>query len=132
MESRNCTDSTDVKKSEHCYECIEIENCYNCQHLESAEDSRDCYYSYGLDGCKDCFFSSNLKNKKYYIFNIAYDSITFESKKTKLLSKSKEECMEVFRNVKIQAIRQNLKMINSERSIGNMLTSCNNCVNIFY
>jgi CxxC-x17-CxxC domain-containing protein len=103
-EVKDCVDCYAVRGCENCYECTD---CNNCHTVFFSQDSDDCHKSFFLKNCiacENCFWCKNLSNKKYHIFNQAYNQEEYEKKIKKLLeeknvSELKEMAKEIFKNL---------------------------------
>jgi len=82
--SKDCFDCAFTENSELCYECVDSRGCYSCNFCQDCINSSFCEFSYDLKACESCFGCVNLRNKKYYIFNEAYDQETYKQKVAEL------------------------------------------------
>lgn len=134
----NSKDSFDLVYSfsiEDSYDCL---FCHNSFDLNFSENSRDCIESYFLfdcRNCQNCFMSYNLRNKQYYIRNKGYskDEYFNELKKINLGSFSNIEILknEFESMIKNKAVHRENFNIKTTDSVGNYLTNCDKCVNVF-
>lgn len=131
-------DSFDLTLSfnlQNSYECLECHDSFNLNFSENSKDCIDSYFLYDCRNCQNCFMSWNLRNRQYCIRNKQYTKdeyememkrITFDSYKN--VEKFKEEFEGILKKDAIHRENFNLKTTNS---IGNYLTNCDKCVNVF-
>jgi len=135
LESKDSFDCAFSSHLQNSYDCM---SCYNSFNLNFSEDSRDCidsYFLFDCRNCQNCFMSWNLRNKQYCIRNKQYTKEEYEKevKKIKLdsyenIQALKKELEEIVKNDVIHRENFNLKTTNS---VGNYLTNCDKCVNVF-
>jgi len=126
----NCVDCYNAFGCQYCYEIIDGHNSYQSTFCQNIKDSRDCHYSYDLSNCSDCFGCWNLRNKQYQIFNKQYSKEDyFEKIKSFQLntSQGRKWALEQYENVKKQAIRKDMSLINCEGCTGDEVVNSKNC-----
>jgi hypothetical protein len=130
VKCKNCVDCIKAEGCELCYQCTDCYQCYNSNFLSDCRSTRDSEYCFGLKDCTNCFLSSNQRKKSFIFKNKQYIKEKYmelveEYKKTYTPSQLYNEFLLISRN----AVRVNLKMINSEDCIGNDIS---NSKNIYY
>lgn len=80
----DCVDCLYLESSELCYEVLNGERCYHCVHCENIQNCHDCYFCIDCIGCRNCIGCSNLRNKSYFIDNVAHSKKDFEEKLSSL------------------------------------------------
>src|SRR3989344_3316829 len=128
--STNCDWCDDSWDSKNCYLCRSI--------LKFSENSKDCidsYFLFDCRNCQNCFMCWNLRNKQYCIRNKQYTKEAYEQelKNIKLdsyenVENLKNELENMLKNEAVHRENFNLKTTNS---IGNYMTNCDKCVNVF-
>lgn len=146
MASANCVDCLNVRKSNFCSSCLECKNCHNVHFSQMSEGCTDSFYLYDCRNCNDCILSSQLRNKKYMILNKQYSREEYGELKKKFLKRlhdDKENLAISFENLKKKALHRNLRIINSENSLGDFIndsksvrngfyvSECEDCVNLY-
>lgn len=66
--------------SELVYECLDSQHIYHCAYLQNCQNCRDCFFGYDLKGCRDCFACFGLRQKRFHIFNEAYEEEAYRQK----------------------------------------------------
>src|SRR3989338_3228329 len=135
VESKDSFDLTLCYYLQGSYDCLACHNSYNLNFSESSRDCIDSYFLFDCRNCQNCFMCWNLRNKNYYIRNKQYTKEEYESelKKIKLDShKNIENLKNEFENIlKNNAAHRENMNIKTTNSIGNYLTNCDKCVNVF-
>ena len=135
VESKDSFDLTLCYYLQNSYDCLACHNSYNLNFSESSRDCIDSYFLFDCRNCQNCFMCWNLRNKNYYIRNKQYTKEEYESelKKIKLDShKNIENLKNEFENIlKNNAAHRENMNIKTTNSIGNYLTNCDKCVNVF-
>ena len=120
---------------QNCYDCVGCHNCFNLNFSENSKDCIDSYFLFDCRNCQNCFMSSNLRNKQYCIRNKQYTKEEYlkELNNLKLDShKNLEVCKREFENmVKVDAVHRENFNLKTTNSVGNYLTKCDKCVNVF-
>jgi hypothetical protein len=128
LKSRNICDCSGTTHSELCYEVIDSSNCFGCKWLQGCHNCTDCAYGYDLSSCKNCFGCYGLTNREFCIGNQQY---TPEKYKEKIQTIETNFSREVFSKHLTQCVRKYANTINSEDSVGDMMSSCHECFNCF-
>ncbi len=131
-------DSFDIIYSfnlQNSYDCL---LCYDSFNLNFSENSKDCidsYFLFDCRNCQDCFMCWNLRNKKYCIRNEQYTKEEYDKKlknikldSYKNVENLKKEFEDVLKDKVVHRENFNLKTTNS---VGNYMTNCDKCVNVF-
>src|SRR3989338_9805543 len=131
-------DSLDIVYSsnlQNSYDCL---FCYSSFNLNFSENSKDCIESYFLfdcRNCQNCFMCWNLRNKQYCIRNKQYIKEEYEKelKNIKLDSYKNVENLKVeFEDIlKQKAVHRENFNLKKTNSVGNYMTNCDKCVNVF-
>ncbi|MFA6301325.1 MAG: hypothetical protein WC609_03170 [Candidatus Paceibacterota bacterium] len=131
-------DSFDITYSfnlQNSYDCLACHDSFNINFSENCKDCIDSYFLFDCRNCQDCFMSYNLRNKKYCIRNKQYIKEEYENELKKLKLDSyknieflKAELENLLKNEVVHRENFNLKTTNS---VGNYLTNCDKCVNVF-
>jgi hypothetical protein len=134
----DCKDSFDLVNSfnlQNSYDCFACFNSFNLNFSENCKDCIDSYFLFDCRNCQNCFMSYNLRNKKYCIRNKQYTKEEYEIElgKTKFSSYKnietlKHEFEDILKNDAVHRENFNLKTTNS---VGNYLTNCDKCFNVF-
>ncbi len=114
-DNTDCVDCDHVKTCTLCYECLNCNNCYNCDYLQDSLNCNDCSYGYFLKGCRDCVGCVGLKQKRFYIFNVAYSEAEYRSKVAGLTA---DETAKSFEDLKRRIPRVYATQIDSENCSG--------------
>ncbi len=67
--SRDCFESSHVKKCERCYESFWHTSCHQTHFSSQCEDCTGVWFSRNCRGCINCFGCVNLRNQSYCFFN---------------------------------------------------------------
>ena len=134
----DCKDSFDLVNSfnlQNSYDCFACHNSFNLNFSDNSKDCIDSYFLFDCRNCQNCFMSWNLRNKQYNIRNKQYtkedyekelEKIKFDSyKNTEILKKEFED---ILKNKAVHRENFNLK---TTSSVGNYLTNCDKCFNVF-
>lgn len=131
-------DSFDIVLSfnlQNSYDCLFCYNSYNLKFSEISKDCIDSSFLFDCRNCQDCFMCFNLRGKKYCILNEQYMKEKYIEKLKEFdtgsyssLLSLKKMFIELKKKNVIHKENFNLKTNNS---IGNYLTNCNNCINVF-
>jgi hypothetical protein len=134
----NCKNSFDTSfcfKLNNCYECLECHDSFNLNFSENSRDCIDSYFLFDCRNCQNCFMSWNLRNKNFCIRNKQYSKEDYEAelKKMRLDSfKNLELLQKEFQNIlKENAVHRENFNLKTTDSMGNYLTNCDKCVNVF-
>ncbi|OGG38155.1 hypothetical protein A2116_00075 [Candidatus Jorgensenbacteria bacterium GWA1_49_17] len=135
----NVKDSFDVTYCYNTDKSYDITFCFNCHKLKYSLNSRDCLNSSFLFDCRnvqDSFMCWNLRNRQYYFFNEPYSKDEYLKKikafnlgSRKIIEELKTKFNEIIRDKAVHRANFNVR---SENSIGNYLTNCNRCHNLFH
>jgi hypothetical protein len=131
-------DSFDIAYSfnmQDSYDCLFCHNCFNVNFSENSRDCIDSYFLFDCRNCQNCFMSFNLRNKQYCIRNKQYTKEAYEEEVKKFnlnshseISKLKQEFENILKNEAVHRENFNLK---TTSSVGNYMTGCDKCVNVF-
>jgi len=127
---KNICDCYDPYECELCYEVSFSKKLYNCRHCIQ------CHLSSGLtlcsycSGCEDCFGCVNLRNKKYHIFNEAFEKKEYEQKIQALLQDMPGSIARYQEFKKTQPHRA-VDTINCEDCRGDNLINCKQSRDVF-
>lgn len=134
----NSKDSFDVALSfnlQNSYDCL---SCYNSFNLNFSENSRDCidsYFLFDCRNCQNCFMSYNLRNKQYCIRNKQYSKEDYFKELEKInlnsynyLENLNKEFQEILKDKAVHRENFNIKSTNC---LGDYLTNCDKCINVF-
>ena len=131
-------DSFDIVYSFNIQNSYNLLECYDSFNLNFSENSRDCidsHFLFDCRNCQNCFMCWNLRNKQYCIRNKQYTkeeykkelkSAKFDSYKN--LEALKKEFEDLLKSDAVHRENFNLKTTDS---VGNYLTNCDKCVNVF-
>ncbi len=123
--SKNCVDCIVSNSLENCYSCIFCFNSYKLFWSKNCEGCKNGYFLQNCKNCEECIGCVNLANKKYCIFNQAYEKEEYFKLKEKLLSNiSKLE--EQFKQFSRTQPKPNLHIVWEENK-GDYLIYCKNC-----
>jgi hypothetical protein len=133
-----CKDSFDVANSfnlQNCYDCFACHNSFGLSFSENSKDCIDSHFLFDCRNCQNCFMCWNLRNKKYCIRNKQYTKEDYEKeqKNLKLDSYQNTETLKAeFENIlKRDAVHRENFNLKTTNSVGNYLTNCDKCVNVF-
>jgi hypothetical protein len=131
-------DSFDIIYSfnlQNSYDCLLCHNSFNLNFSENSRDCIDSYFLYDCRNCQNCFMCYNLRNKQFCIRNKQYGKEEYESEINKIKLDSykniqilKSEFENILKNDAVHRENFNLKTTNS---VGNYMTNCDKCVNVF-
>jgi len=122
----------DMQKS---YSCLFCHNSFNLNFSENSRDCVDSYFLFDCRNCQNCFMCWDLRNKRYCIRNKQYTKEEYEKELAKVnlgsyknIQDLKNEFENILKNEAVHRENFNLKTANS---IGNYMTNCDKCVNVF-
>ena len=122
-------------KLQDCYDCLACHNSFNLNFSENCKDCINSFFLFDCRNCQDCFLCWNLRNKRYCIRNKQYTKEEYENELKKARFDSftnieilKKELEDVLREEAVHRENFNLKTTDS---VGNYLTNCDKCVNVF-
>jgi len=131
-------DSFDIFYSfnlQNSYDCLFCHDSFNLNFSENSRDCIDSYFLFDCRNCQNCFMSWNLRNKHYCIRNKQYTKEEYEKELNKIkldsyenIKKLRTEFEEILRKEGVH--RENFN-IRSTGSVGNYMTDCDKCVNVF-
>ncbi len=78
--SKECYDNTMINSCQLCYKNVNLNNCYNARFSIDCDNCQNILFCKNCIGCDNCVGCINLKNKKNYIFNMAYTKEGYEAK----------------------------------------------------
>ena len=131
-------DSVDIVYSfnlQNSYDCLLCHNSFNLNFSENSKDCIDSYFLFDCRNCHNCFMCWNLRNKKYCIRNKQYTPEEYE-KELKRVKLDSHNSIETFKNefqniLKSEAVHRENFNLKTTDSIGNYLTNCDECTNVF-
>ena len=96
-------DSDGVMNADHVYENVNSKGVYNTKFVYFSDDCLDSSFLFNCVGCSNCFGCVNLRNQKYYIFNVPYSKEEYFEKikywdlgSYKIIKEAQEKFMEVY------------------------------------
>gem|GEM_PF-3287866 len=103
---------------------------------EKVEDSFNVLFSHNIKNCKNVFLCVDLKDKEYYYMNKFIGKEKRESEimpmiKNIFQNRNIDEYVTKLEKLKEGSIVQNMHIINSEKSIGDLITNSKNVINSF-
>ncbi len=132
------TDSFDIVYSfnlQDSYDCLFCHNSFNLNFSENSKDCINSYFLFDCRNCQDCFMCFDLRNKQYCIRNKQYlrEDYLKEVEKINLGSyKNVKILKHEFDNmIKNDAVHRENFNIKTTNSVGNYMTNCDKCVNVF-
>ncbi len=135
VETKDSFDITYSFNLQNSYDCLMCHNSFNLNFSENSKDCIDSYFLYDCRNCQNCFMCWNLRNNKYCIRNEQYTKEEYENKLKNIKLNSyknleilKNEFENLLKNNVVHRENFNLKTTNS---VGNYLTNCDKCVNVF-
>ena len=135
FKSNTCIDCMNIKESEYCSRCMDCQKCYNVHYSQSSEGCSDSYFLYDCRNCQNCILSAQLRNKEYCILNKQYEKNEYEKHKKeflKNLARNKRKIEGEFKELKKTLFYKNLRLINTENSLGDFITGSKGITNGFY
>ncbi len=135
VESKDSVDVVNSFNLQNSYSCFACHSSFNLNFSENSKDCIDSYFLFDCRNCQNCFMSWNLRNKQYCIRNKQYTKEAYEKelKNIKLDSyKNIEDLKNEFENIlKKEAIHRENFNLKTTDSVGNYLTNCDKCINMF-
>ena len=135
VKGKNSFDTVYSFNIQNSYDLLE---CYDSFNLNFSENSRDCidsYFLFDCRSCQNCFMCWNLRNKQYCIRNKQYSKEAYAEELGKIRFDSYgkvEEMKKEFENLlKDEAVHRENTNLRCTASVGNYLTDCDKCVNVF-
>ncbi|MBT4365983.1 hypothetical protein HOD15_01015, partial [Candidatus Peregrinibacteria bacterium] len=132
FKSNTCIDCMNIKESEYCSRCMDCQKCYNVHYSQSSEGCSDSYFLYDCRNCQNCILSAQLRNKEYCILNKQYEKNEYEKHKKeflKNLARNKRKIEGEFKELKKTLFYKNLRLINTENSLGDFITGSKGITN---
>ncbi|OGI86472.1 hypothetical protein A3A05_02885 [Candidatus Nomurabacteria bacterium RIFCSPLOWO2_01_FULL_41_12] len=133
-----CKDSFDLVycfNLQNSYDSFSCHNSFNLNFSENCKDCIDSYFLFDCRNCQNCIMSWNLRNKQYYIRNKQYTKEAYEAELVKIgldsyqnVEALKNEFKKMLQGEAVHRENFNLKTTDS---VGNYLTNCDKCVNVF-
>ncbi|MFA4814753.1 MAG: hypothetical protein WC924_04565 [Candidatus Gracilibacteria bacterium] len=133
--SLSCVDCMNVEDSQYCSQCMDCQKCYNLHYSQSSKSCSDSYFLYDCKNCKDCILCGQLSGQSYCILNKQYSEKEYKKFKDeflKTLSGNKKEQEQKLEALKRTLFLKNLRMINTENSLGDFVNDSKNIYNGFY
>ena len=136
FECKNVIDAYGCKWTENSYQVIDTINSMKISYSEKIEDSFNVLFSHNIKSCKNIFLCVDLKDKEYFYMN---EFVGKERRETEIAPMIKN----IFKNkniaeyeakldkLKETSIVQNMNIINSENSIGDLINNSKNAINSF-
>jgi hypothetical protein len=135
VESKDSFDLVYSFNLENSYDCVGCHNSFNLNFSENSRECIDSQFLFDCRNCQNCFMSWNLRNKQYCIRNKQYSKDEYEKElqNIKLDSYNNLEALkEEFKNIlKIKAVHRENFNLKTTTSVGNYMTNCDNCINVF-
>jgi len=135
FKSNTCVDCMNIKNSQYSSQCMDCQRCYNVHYSQSSEGCRDSYFLYDCRGCRNCILSAQLRNKEYCILNKQYTKEEYEKYKEdflKNLAETKPKIEEEFEKLKKTLFHKNMRLTNTEKSVGDFINDSKGITNGFY
>lgn len=132
-ECKDTLDSMFCTKVELCYFCLDCDNLYNCQYLQNSKNCSDCMLGYELRNCKNCFGCVNITNKEFHFFNEPLSKEEYSKRTSEILSDKENfpKIIEKFQQFSLQFPKRYAHQINCEKSTGDGIKNCQNCIECF-
>ena len=127
---KSICDCYDPYECELCYEVSFSKQLYNCHYCMQCHNSSGLTHCSYCIGCQDCFGCVNLRNKKYHIFNEAYDQETYTTKMIELLT-DMPGAVAQYEAFRMSQPHRAVDSINCEACSGDHLINCKNCRDVF-
>ncbi len=128
--SKDVIDCYDLFKCELCYECIQCKQLYNGKYCKNCENSSDLTLCENCTGCQNCFGCINLRNKRYHVFNKAYNKEDYLEKIAEL-EQDMEATKSKFEDFRLKFPHRATQIQNCENCSGDQLINSRNCHNCF-
>lgn len=128
--SKNLVDCYDLIKCERCYECAQSDGLHSCSHCSDCSNCSDCILCSNCIGCRDCFGCANLRNKRFYIYNVAFSEVEYRKKIAALRPNDpaiRKDIDRLHRSVSHRYAR----IIQSESCTGDQLLQCQRCTDSY-
>ncbi len=135
VESKDSFDIVYAFNLQNSYDCLSCHDSFNLSFSENCKDCIDSYFLFDCRNCQNCFMCWNLRNKQYCIRNKQFSKEEYQNelKKVNLGSyKILENLKNEFENIqKSQAVHRENFNLKTTNSVGNYLTNCDKCINVF-
>ena len=132
--SKDVMDSCYVYDSELLYECFNDTKCYGSVHLYYSQNSTNCYFSENLSGCSNCLLCTNLSNKNYHYLNkpISKEEFIVRLKDCTSSDENVKKALDQLMSLRAKRIHKFANIVNGEKSTGDFITNCKDCVDCYY
>lgn len=136
FECKNVIDAYGCKNCENSYQVIDAINSMKIMYSQRVEDSFNIAFSHNIKNCKNIFLSTDLKDKEYYYMNQFVGKQKWENEIAPMIkSIFKDNTIAIYQNkleeIKAGSIVQNMNIINSEKSIGDLINNSKNAIYSF-
>ncbi|MDC0357222.1 hypothetical protein OAO01_00270 [Oligoflexia bacterium] len=134
--SKDSMDLTYCYDLEAAYECTYCFESYNLKYSVDCHHCSDSYFLYDCRGTRDSFMCWNLRNKQYHILNQPFTKAAYHKQLQSFDLESRKNLMnfqeEFQSSIKAEALHKACHIVNSENAIGNYITNCKDCLNVFF
>ena len=135
IEAKDSFDLVYSFNMQNSYVCVGCHDSFNLNFSENCKDCIDSYFLFDCRNCQNCFMCWNLRNKQYCIRNKQCTKEEYEEelKKINLASYKNLEILkkEFENNEKNDAVHRENFNLKTSASVGNYMTNCDKCVNVF-
>ena len=136
FECKNVIDAYGCKWTENSYQVIDTINSMKIMYSQKVEDSFNVAFSHNIKSCKNIFLCTDLKDKEYYYMNKFVGKEKRENDIAPMIKnifkdKKVAEFEEKLDRMKENSIVQNMNIINSENSFGDLINNSKNATNSF-
>ena len=135
VESKDSFDLALSFNLQNSYECLGCHDSFNLNFSENSKDCIDSYFLFDCRNCQNCFMCWNLRNKQYCIRNKQYSKEEYEKelKNIRLDSYKNIQVLQLeFENIlKNKSVHREHFNLKTTSSVGNYLTNCDKCFNVF-
>jgi len=132
--SKNIFDSFICSESELSYENINCDKSYNSIFLVDSKNCINSFFLFDCSGCQDCILCTGLRNKRFYIKNVAYTESNYKKELKKIDFGSyttQKKFKEEFIKLRLLYIHKYADIIASNNCIGDNIHNSKNIYNSF-
>ncbi|MDD5041240.1 MAG: hypothetical protein PHX87_03135 [Candidatus Peribacteraceae bacterium] len=129
----NCVDATFSERCEECYEVTNCEKCYRCVHSLQSQQCHNSAFLFDCRDCDSCINCWNLRNKKYFIENVAVSAEEFNRYRQEKLPALLAHPADTLRSIALRALHRPMISVGSEEVSGDFVYHSKNahdCYNI--
>ncbi len=129
-ETRECSDSYILHRSELCYEDVVCSDSYHLLYSLKCKSCVDSYFLYDCVGCTNCFGCSNLRNKSHCMWNEQLSKEEYNRKLTEYNLKDYTTLLELknkFKELYLKSLHRFAVQIKTVGSTGDNLEGAKNC-----